>query len=357
MIGIDRIIINNFQILNFEKLDMESKRTFKDTSRTEEIEVYGSKHEFFNIKFSVHTSNKNILYTSASLDFNPNKILTGTNVSNSSVEALQEALSIITDSLQSNGVEIDLSDARIKYIEINKNLNIPYKDLEEILLAVGRANYKNSESYGAFNEENTPSKIRVNKSTYVNLADRKILIYDKRFEMLRKHKHDIGFDLTRFEVKINRDYYRRKMNELGLDNSLQTLISNSQILETLYAGEIGLHIFKTTENYILNTIKPNLDKCFKAFKRAEKYKSKERERLKSQNKDIPDKYKITRGVLKYLSKHSWIFDVEFLLEVIKNNVEQGHTTREMRRAIKNHGEIRNYKLFQELKEQFIFFRQ
>lgn len=192
------------------------------------------------------------LYTASSLEVNPNRIRDGNN-NNLTVEELYLALDKVIKILIKNGIEIDLSEAKVKEIEINTTFKTNFIDLTEVLLLIGRANYKNSLGMYSFNSSNIPSNIRVERNLYINaktneyrkdITGKTVKFYDKTFELKRNHGIELDENLTRVELLAGRDFFN--------------------------------------------------------FKRNEKVKRTERENLKKVSKDIPEIYKQTRRVFEYV---------------------------------------------------------
>lgn len=324
-VGIDRIVINNFKILNFDSLE---KKQIK--SNVENIQKLEKKTELFNLTYSVTSQMDQELYTASSLEVNPNRIRDGNNIYNSTVEELYLALEKIVKILIKNGIEIDLSEAKVKEIEINTTFKTDFIDLTEVLLLIGRSNYKNSLGMYSFNSSNIPSSIRIERSLYINtktneyrkdITGKTIKFYDKTFELKRNHGIELDEKLTRVELLAGRDFYRCQVSKYGVTNSLKDL--KNEILKEIFIKAIETEVLIKPTNY-LKIIKKSLVYDFFNFKRNEKVKREERVRLKQLSKEIPEIYKETRGVFEYLDKESWIFDYTFLQELVLNEVDSKH---------------------------------
>ena len=247
------------------------------------------------------------------MEVNPNRIRNGNN-NNSTVEELYLALDKVIKILIKNGIEIDLSEAKVKEIEINTTFKTNFIGLTEVLLLIWRSNYKNSLGMYNFNSSNIPSNIRVERSLYINaktneyrkdITGKTIKFYDKTFELKRNHGIELDENLTRVERLAGRDLYRYQIGKYELTNSLKDL--KDEIIKEIFIKAIETEILIKPTNY-LESIKKNLIYNFFNFKRNEKVKRAEREKLKKLSKDIPGIYKETRGVFEYLDKESWIFD-------------------------------------------------
>ena len=161
--------------------------------------------------------------------------------------------------------------------------------------------------------------------------------------MLHKHNKEIQSGLTRVEVLFGRDYYRYTLENMGLDNSLDTFLKAS-IAEQLFVKAIEYEL-KIKPMRELDKIKSNLEKAFNNFRRTERNKRKERNRLKKIGKEIPKYLKEERGVFEYLRRESWIFDYSFLYEIVKDNVVSKHRKDYERQIIKKYLNINNKQIF------------
>lgn len=354
-IGIDRVVLNNFKISNFDKL--EKKEVVTNLNIEEKLE---RKSSLITLNYSLNLKYDNQMYLVSTLEFNPNRILNNHNIYNSSVLDLKKVIEIIILSLAKEGIELDLSEAKIKEIEINYTYLKDFEELEDVLLLIGRANYEKSLSLSSFRKEDIPSKIKFDRSLYINsktpdytkeITGKVIKFYDKTFELSKNYKIYLSEKLTRIEVLLGRDYYRSKVALLGLTNDLKDLLENKEIIKTLYINALQKELKEKPLKY-LEVLKKNLAYDFVSFKRNEKKKKKERDKLMEIGKEIPLIYREQRGIYEYLSKESWIFDYTFLLNVIADKVEVNNKKREFEKVIKKYSYINNYTKYKELIEIF-----
>lgn len=70
-----------------------------------------------------------------------------------------------------------------------------------------------------------------------------------------------------------------------------------------------------------------------------------REKIKAQNKEIPEHLKEERGIYKYLEQNSWIFDFRFLLEVTKENISSKHHKIYEKQILKKYINVKNYDIY------------
>ena len=361
MIGIDRIILNKIKVNNFEVL--EKKEVCTSTKFSQYLEIRNSLYEF---KYSHHLPSNGEDYCISSLDFNPNVVLDGNNIENSSMEKLIKTLKIILSSIKENGIEVDLSEAAIKYLEINKNIKIDFGILQEVLLAVGRANFKKAFGQHSFLEEDIPKRIKKDRALYINLREEAynperpenlaaLLVYDKEFEIFIKKKIILNYPLTRVEIKYGRDFYREEAKKLGYENTLETLINNPEILKALFTSKVEKYLFQETNKYIESILKPNLEKDFISFKINEKKKRLLRKTYIAKGIKIPYELKEERGVFKYLEDNSWIFDAEFLKEIANRNIEINSRKRNIKHIEAKYGHLENYNLLKKLSMNLLGF--
>ena len=285
------------------------------------------------------------------------------------MQALQnfcQALDIVLESIKEKGIEIDTREAALKYLEINKNIKMSFGSLQEVLLAVGRANFKKAFGQHSFLEEDIPKLIRKDRALYINLREEAynperpenlaaLLVYDKEFEIFTKKKIDLGYPLTRVELKCGRDFYREEVKKLGFENTLEVLINNPAILQTLFTSKVDKYIFQETDKYINSTLKPNLEKDFISFKNTEKKKRAKRNQLISEGKDIPQVLKEERGVCRYIEDNSWIFDSDFLKEIVIKNVESKNRKRNLEHIGIKYEHLKNYRLLKKLSIELVDF--
>ena len=223
------------------------------------------------------------------------------------------------------------------------------------MLTIGRANFNKAIGHHSFAEVDIPKHIRQDRSLYINLSGRTICIYDKEFEILRKEGRKLGFPATRYEVKFERDYYREKIKEKfkviqeeQVCNSLEFLKEHPWLLEELFKNEIEEHVIRKTDKYISEVIKTNLEKEFTSFKDNEKRKRLVRANYKKKGKEHPEDFKEIRGVFGYLEKESWIFDSEFLREIVIKKLEKKRWNENLVLINRDFSKIKNYEKFKKM---------
>ena len=190
-IGIDWISIYNFEIKYHAKYKV-----------TEEIsqEYYQERIRIVEPLFMLDTSVR--LYASGKLTeykilrFNPNKLLYGHNIYNSREEELLVVLERLKKTLYELGIELDLTDAKIKEIELNMNFNKSFKELKEALqlMFVGTPKLKKISDYeGGIVLKNmfTDGTFQSNWKSY------KCIAYDKKREI--NNENILLEPLTRLE--------------------------------------------------------------------------------------------------------------------------------------------------------------
>ncbi|UUV17361.1 hypothetical protein NRK67_00545 [Fusobacteria bacterium ZRK30] len=358
-IGIDRVVLNNFNIKNLDEL--EKKVLDTNTEISELVEV---KEKLFTLRYSTHLKANNELYVLADLEFNPNTILEGHNLYNVRGNELKQAVEILKETLNRSGVEIDLEKAKVKTLEINKTIDYPFKSLEEVFLVIGRTNLKKSIGLYSFQDENIPRKIREERSLYINstlnskktITGKEIKFYDKTFEFFRTKKTKLDMELTRAEVTAGRDYYREIVIKLGnfkglkISNSLNDLIENDWVLDEIFTRALIPEVKIKPLRFIENVIKKNLRKEFINFRRTEKTKREIRKKYIENDEPVPKKYREEKGVFKYLKSESWIFDYNFLLEIVQEEIESKNRWRFNKQISDKYREINHLKRFEKFLE-------
>lgn len=348
-VGIDRVVINNFSILNFKNLD--KKEIITNLEYSEKFEF---RNTYYSLSYSSNLKSTGEIYNISSLEFNPNRYYNGHNIYNATIKEMKDCLENIYSDLLHNGIEVDFSEAKIKEIEINITFEQNFQELAEVLTLIGRANYQRALGIHSFLEENTPSKIKKDRSLYINakmdlkkeITGKIIKFYDKTFEMFINHEIKLSEELTRIEVLFGRDYYRNILEKYGLSSSLKDFLSLGN-LEILFKEALEKEIKIKPIRY-LEEIKKNLTYDFNNFRRNEKVKRTEREKYKAQGKNIPNIYREERGVFEYLKNNSWIFDYTFLLEIIKKNIISKQRKDYEKQVYKKYLNINNIKLYEKL---------
>ena len=99
VIGIDRIVINNFKILNFGRL--EKKEIINDLEYVERFEVV---ENGFRLVYSDNLKSTGEIYSFSSLEFNANKFSENHNIYNSTISDITNCLEKILFFLKSKGI-------------------------------------------------------------------------------------------------------------------------------------------------------------------------------------------------------------------------------------------------------------
>ncbi len=355
VIGIDRIVLSNFNIKNFEQLERK-----EITNKFEYIERFEIKEKAFHLVFSKNLKDSGEVYSYATLEFNANKIVNEHNIYNSSQAEVYSCLNQILKVLKNAGIDIDISEAKIRELEINITLDKSYSELSEVILLILRANYKKALGLYSATDSNVPEEIKRDRSIYINskldtkkdITGKVIKIYDKTFEMLYRNDLFLDRELTRVEVLFGRDYYRNIMEKINCDNSLKTFLETDVLKKIFYEAleqELKIKPIKQLEK-----IKTNLTKDFNNFRRNEKNKRIERMKLKKLSKNIPEYLKEERGVFEYLKRESWIFDYSFLLEIVKDNVISKHRKDYENQIKKKYLSIKNKQIYESFLNSIFF---
>lgn len=349
IIGIDRIVLNNLKILNFDELEKETRYT-QNNEIIEKIEY--TDFGIFSMSYTRNSKDTGDIYNFSTLELNPSKLINGHNVYNSSLVQLKDSIEIVLNKLEKNGIKIDITEAKIKEVELDMTLVADFETLQEVILLIGRANYKKALVISSFKNDDIPRSIKKDRSLYLNskIKDYKkgntgkvIKLYDKTFEMYLNHNTILDKQLTRVEVLFGQDYFRNVMERAGLDNSLKTFLINNK-LEEIFLKSLINEILTKPSKY-LEKIRKNLNFEFNNFRRNEKVKRQFRKKLKQQGKEIPAYYKEERGVFKHLKDESWIFDFSFLIELINEHIPLKHKSVFEKQVLKNYIHIANLSLY------------
>lgn len=347
VIGIDRIVLNDIDILNFDTLDFDIVNDEKEQKKQIKI-----KDEFFKLFYS-RNINKNTgeIYNTSLLEFNPIKIYYGHNIYNSDIKQLERGLNYIKETLSIKGIKIDFSKSKIKEIELNITIAQNFIEFSEIFELIGSANHKSALSISSFLNKDIPKEMVRTRTLYLNpLGSKKssgktIKIYDKTYELMQSREMFIEEELTRVEILLGSNFLKSMLKKNGLSNDLKDF-TNDDIIEKIYKESLVKEFVIKPMNYIEN-LKKDLRYKFKNFKRNEKVKREYREKLKAQGKEIPEEYKEERGVFEYLKKESWIFDACLLSEIVQKEVSTKDRKAYQIQIEKKYKNIKNFSIYKD----------
>ena len=322
-IGIDWLSLYGFEISHDER-DISKETTsiyYQERLRIEE--------PLFTIDSSVRIYEDGRMTKYKSLRFNPNRILWGNNINNSRKEDLELAIEKLKEMLRAKGITINLSNAKIKDIEVNINFNKKFEELKEALEVMfinspslkKISNFEGGHSYRNMFSDGT---IQANWNAYKGIA------YDKTREV--EDFDLLSEPLTRLEWQFKSYIYNYHLSKIDKDTSLVCLIDNfDEIIDYIFKEQTKRRLVVPAQNYIEKQIKSNLERGYKRFKESGKLG-------KRLNK------KVERNVYKYLEEQYWIFDHIFLEELVEK-YDKTHKTREIERIRKryiHHNNLENF---------------
>lgn len=330
-IGIDRLSLYNFKIIKMcEGIVINSSN---DTFTQESTHI---KDELFSLDTSMRMyKDSNEVREFRTLTFNPNKLLTGTNINNSRETELVESLNILEKILKDRGIVIDFTEAKINTIEINLNLKIDFRTFEEVFKLLF-TNLKKSKATSRVTENTRLiNKLEAESFFYKNNS-LKIRVYDKTAEI--NNLEILSTPVTRVEYAFERATYHRFLKNLGQQNTLEALINNIQLIDFMFITYVKKDFIKKSLNYIQNNIKIELERQYIAFRKSNKM-------ARESGKPIQ------RNVYRYLETF-WIFDYAFVIEIIKAH-EKKNAKREIQRVKKILSKHINLRKFNFLVENFL----
>lgn len=312
-IGIDRIVISNFKINNFK--DLQKIEILNKLSFTQQLKLNDDNYSF---SYCNTTKEDGEEYDVSVLEFNPTRIFTGFNLYNSNMETLKRSIEYIKECFVKNGIELDLTEAKIKELEINITLPIDFSSLNDVIALFGKSNNKGLGIYAIVPWEDSIKKMSKLGTFYIN-SKRKtgkvIKIYDKSLELQIKKNLFLPEKLTRVEVLFGRDYFREIMLKKGLDNSLDSFLNLKDTdIEVFFKEALKKELVINVKKS-LKQIENKIKYQFNNFRKNERIKRTERKRLISLGKDVPSYLKEERGVFKYLVENSWVFDFSYLIKL------------------------------------------
>lgn len=295
-IGVDHITLYNLTININEVVKFESA-TVKNG-----VTIYKIAREFFTLKavLDLKREEKELQVT---LDFNPNHVLYGNNFGNSRSEELKEALEKIVKYLKNVGITLNYEKARIGNVEINRNLDLDFNEYFEVFFICVSGNKKAKIITGC-NFHKKYSDMLEHQTIYCNTQKYTGKIYNKTLEQSEKRGNEVPKGTTRIEWYFKRGYFKEVLERKGYTNSFKEILENFGIIEIIF-NEYSLEKFINTGiKNISDKIKPNLWTGYRNFKRTVELQKK-------------TKRKISRGVFNFLDEEYWIFDYNFLIEILK----------------------------------------
>lgn len=312
-IGIDRIVLSNFKINNFKEL--QKTEILNKLSFIQQLKLNDDNYSF---SYCNTTKKNGEEYDVSVLEFNPTRIFTGFNLYNSNMETLKKSIDYVETCFKKNGIELDLTDAKIKELEINITLPIDFSSLNDVIALFGKANNKGLGIYAIDPWEDSIKKMSKLGTFYIN-SKRKtgkvIKIYDKSLELQIKKNLFLPEPLTRVEVLFGRDYFREVMLKKGLDNKLYSFLTlKDNDIEKIFKDSLKKELIVNTKK-ALKQLENKLKYHFNNFRRNENVKREYRKKYINQGKEIPKCYKEERGVFKYLIENYWVFDFSFLIKL------------------------------------------
>lgn len=252
------------------------------------------------------------------LRFNPNKILYGHNISNSGIEEIRRAIEKLKGILKKYGIEIDLTNAKIKEIEININLNRSFDDLKEVF-SVMFINSPKSKKISNYEGSYKYKELYADRTIQSEWQSYSGIVYDKTAEV--SNSSLLNIPLTRLEWRFTGAIYNYYTRINNIDTKLESLLNNFHILEIIFKNHCAKKLKINAENNIKKHIKPTLEVQYLAFKKAAK--------LARENNRIS-----ARNVYRHLEEY-WIFDYKFLEELIYK-YDKAHWKREIERIRKRY---------------------
>lgn len=325
--GIDKISLYNFSLhteKNFKKLIEDKDNVMKEkTIITDELFSIVNSYTLYQGEVGIEESYFN------RITFNPNKILTGDNICNSTSEDLEKAIEKLTDILKEKDIYIDFSSAKVADIEINLNISIDFNEYSEVFMLLFKQN-EYSKSISALTNSNIIKELSIAESFFTRLSK------SVRFKAYSKDREkELAFKISRLEYFFETSAYKYMVEKFGIDNSLESLIKNNQLLEEIFKYRIKQDFIKKAFAYIEKNIKPTLEREYLAFK-------------KSSALARRTGRKTERNVYKYLEQF-WIFDYSFLIEIIEK-YDSKHKGREINRVKDKYIQHDNLKKFNYLLE-------
>lgn len=319
--GIDKISLFNLKINTCKKWKIQrDENDYRITEKqiiSEELFSIISSYSIINNDGVLEERNFNYL------TFNPNVILEGNNIRNSTTEDLKIAIEKLKLILKSKGIDVELSEAKIMEIEFNINLPIDFNKNRDVFhLFINQFN--DPKFIGRFIKSEKISDTRSDESYFTKLNKTStFIIYSKDTEANYHEK------VTRLEYRLGNDTYRYLANIHGYSNSLEDLLNNKIIPQDFFQYRAKSDFMRKVFSYLDGTLKPLLEREYLNFKEINAFA---RKHNKKENRDV----------YKHLTQFN-IFDYSYLIELVeKHNVK--NKSREIQRI------LRKYKAYDNLKK-------
>lgn len=317
-IGIDKISLYNFSLKTDKKF-----KTLTDTKDNYVKEKMIISEELFSVitSYTIYQNDSRIEESYYNkLTFNPNKILTGDNICNSTKEDLDIALSKLTEILTSMGIEIDFSQAKIADIEINLNVPVGFEDYSQVFMLFFKQ-FSSAKAISAITQSNQTKYFKVDESFFARLSRKSTFkVYSKDREKKLKDK------ITRLEYYFEDNSYKYLAEKFGADNTLAAL--NDKLIQDIFKYKAKKDFIKKSFVYLEKELKPLLEREYLAFKEANRL-------ARTSGK------KEERNVYKYLEQF-WIFDNSFLVELIEK-YNSKNKSREVKKIFLKYSQYDNLK--------------
>lgn len=327
-IGIDKISIYDYECsINPKRKDIiERENTIKESASI--------KNELFTLSYNytlIETSH-GIQETSFNkLTFNPNKLLSGNNVKNSSVDELRQAIEILKSILKKEGIAINLDNAKIADIEININLPIDFDEYYEVFLLFAKQYWEKAQGIYKLTDEERVELFKRDESMFIPLTKNTAFkIYSKNRES------NLSYPLTRIEYNLEVDPYKYQCIKNGITNSLEDLLKSNGFIESIFREKIKKDFILKMMKYLEKKIKPTLESKYKIFK---------------QNNVLARQTgrKEARDVYRYLEQY-WVFDYTFLIELVGkyNSKNKGREIKRIREKYSKHNNLQKLNFILEM---------
>jgi hypothetical protein len=316
-IGIDKLVLSGI------KVETNKKSTITEGQGWIE-EKFELREELFSIVKSIKLYETGVMVEGSYLRFNPNKIIYGHNILNARAPELREAVKKLVGELNSRGITIELTNAKVSEIEININIEKAFKEYKEVLTLLF-TRIPNLRKIGNFNLNESYQKLFVDSTLYGGWENHKVIAYDKRKEVNKEWLLD--FDLLRIEWWLSSSSYKYYAGKFGRDNTLELLMEDSEILDEIFKELCLKKLFKDGCKYLEEELVPNLERGYIAFR--------ERNKLA-----VKKGRAIERNVFKHLDENYWIFDYSYLIDLISKH-DKRHRGREIERIRKRYIHLNN----------------
>lgn len=315
--GVDNLYLYDFSLegTELEKVIKEDKIIFE--------KKFTEKENGIVLVYKKTIDHEGIEKISSSLSFNPNTLLKGNNIENSSAKEIKAAITLLARKLRQDKIYLDIRGAKVRTAAFNINFKIDFEKYMDTLFLIIFQEAKAVTFNGS-----------VIKDPYIDMGDKietirhPIKNNTKRQFYNKSILEKLGDPLTRYEIEPSSQLFRGRVNKILNSKSMEA-VTFSLFLENF--DSIAKHMilcdlkryFKKSQVFLETKHKNLLIRELRQFK-------------------INSRIKSQRNVYEFLNEKYKIYDREFL-KIAYYEFDKRHYSREEKKieAKYSHLDTRN----------------